>query len=288
MSYEPRLYGLVTPEALAGDRDWYRHRARETGGPVLELGAGTGRITLGLAQDGIAIHALEADPAMLDALRRKAADHSEDVQGRVTVVEADMQRFQLPERSALIIAPFRAFLHNLTDRDQMACLTRVREHLRPGGRFAFNVFHPSLEYMSHHSGALAGVWRWVGTVPLPDGGCVVRSEANRYAWTTRHAGYAISQQTEADRAVGKPWVLYVNCPAAAVNFDTFVYLPRHNYPERDLAAPSRGRPVGLPAGVGRPAQVMCQRANSFWNELYAAACSRTSNGLKCMSASYAL
>jgi SAM-dependent methyltransferase len=180
MSYEPRIYDLVTPESLAGDRDWYRHRARESGGPVLELGAGTGRITLGIAQDGISIHALEADPAMLEALRRKVADQPRDVQARVVVVEGDMRRFQLREQFALIIAPFRALLHNLTDRDQLACMTRVREHLRPGGRFAFNVFHPSLEYMSHHSGALAGVWRWVGTVPLPDGGCVVRSEANKY------------------------------------------------------------------------------------------------------------
>lgn len=180
MSYEPRLYDLVTPEALAGDRDWYRHRARESEGPVLELGAGTGRITFGIAQDGISVHALEADPAMLETLRRKAAAQPSDVQARVTVVDGDMRRFELSERFALIIAPFRAFLHNLTERDQLACLTRVREHLRPGGRFAFNVFHPSLEFMSHHHGALAGVWRWVGTFPQPDGGCIVRSEANKY------------------------------------------------------------------------------------------------------------
>jgi hypothetical protein len=56
----------------------------------------------------------------------------------------------------------------------------VREHLRPGGTFAFNVFHPSLEFMARHTGALEGVWRWAGTSPRADGGCVVRSEANRY------------------------------------------------------------------------------------------------------------
>ncbi|MBW8713162.1 MAG: class I SAM-dependent methyltransferase [Acidobacteria bacterium] len=72
-----------------------------------------------------------------------------------------MRTFQLAERFALIIAPFRAFLHNVTESDQLACLRRVHEHLRPGGRFAFNVFHPSLEFMSQHAGALAGVWRCV-------------------------------------------------------------------------------------------------------------------------------
>jgi hypothetical protein len=52
--------------------------------------------------------------------------------------------------------------------------------LRPGGHFAFNVFHPSLEYMAQHAAAFAGVWRWRGNYELSDGGFVVRSEANRY------------------------------------------------------------------------------------------------------------
>ena len=51
-----------------------------------------------------------------------------------------------------------------TSRKQTACLvSNACGHLLPGGRFAFNVFHPSLEYMARHAGALAGVWRWVGT-----------------------------------------------------------------------------------------------------------------------------
>jgi ubiquinone/menaquinone biosynthesis C-methylase UbiE len=180
VSYEPELYDFVTPETFRGDGAWYRRKAMESGGPVLELGAGTGRITLGIAKDGIRIHALDADAAMLDALRRKVADQSREVQERVAVTEGDMRMFQLTERFALIIAPFRTFLHNVTEPDQLACLRRVREHLRPGGHFAFNVFHPSLEYMAQHAGALAGVWRWAGTFQRADGGCIVRSEANRY------------------------------------------------------------------------------------------------------------
>lgn len=179
-SYEPDLYDVVTPESFRGDREWYCRKAKQGGGPVLELGAGTGRITLAIARDGIRIHALEVDAAMLDALRRKVAAQSREVQERVAVIDGDMRTFQLTERFALIIAPFRAFLHNVTEADQLACLRRVREHLRPGGRFAFNVFHPSLEYMAQHAGALAGVWRWAGTFPKADGGCIVRSEANRY------------------------------------------------------------------------------------------------------------
>jgi SAM-dependent methyltransferase len=178
--YTPELYDLVTPASFLGDAEWYRRKARESGGPVLELGAGTGRITLGIARDGVPVHGLDRDAAMLDRLRQKLANEPPEVCERVTVMAGDMRDFTVPERFSLAIAPFRAFLHNLTEHDQLACLARVREHLRPGGCFAFNIFHPSLEYMAHHTGALEGIWRWRGTFRRADGGCVVRSEANRY------------------------------------------------------------------------------------------------------------
>jgi ubiquinone/menaquinone biosynthesis C-methylase UbiE len=180
VSYRPELYDVVTPAAFQGDVDWYRRKAQECGGPVLELGAGTGRVTLAIAEAGIPVHALDASEAMLDALRSKLLHQPQAVQDRVIPVQDDMRAFELPERFALVIAPFRTFLHNVTEQDQAACLDRVRQHLRPQGHFAFNVFHPSLEYMAQHAGPLAGVWRWAGTSELPTGGCVMRSEANRY------------------------------------------------------------------------------------------------------------
>jgi SAM-dependent methyltransferase len=179
-TYEPFLYDAVTPGSFKGDLEWYRRKARESGGPVLELGAGTGRITLAIAQDGCPVHALDAHPGMLQALRSKLTALPAELQSRVTIVEADMRGFHLGRQFPLIIAPFRAFLHNLTRDDQLACLRTIYDHLRPGGYFCFNVFHPSLEYMAMHSGALAGVWRWMTTHPLPDGGRIVCSDANRY------------------------------------------------------------------------------------------------------------
>ena len=180
-TYQPHLYDLVTPPSLAGDVEWYVHKAKAADGPVLELGAGTGRVTLALARAGVAVHALDAHDGMVEMLRRKLADLPADVQRRVTIVDADMRTFELPERFGLVIAPFRAILHNLTEEDLLACFRRVRAHLREeGAGFAFNVFHPSLEVMARHVGPLEGVWRWLGTFDLPDGGWVVRSEANRF------------------------------------------------------------------------------------------------------------
>ena len=178
--YDPELYDIAMPQSFGGDVDWYRSKARAADGPVLELGAGTGRVTIPIAQDGGSVWALDANARMLATLRHKAAALPNDVQKRITIVEGDMRTFALETRFALVISPFRAFLHNLTHEDQLACVRRVYDHLRPGGRFAFNIFHPSLEYMARSAGPLAGVWRVVATHPLPDAGWLVRSEANHY------------------------------------------------------------------------------------------------------------
>lgn len=179
MTYQPDLYDIVTPTSQ-NDVDWYCRKAEQSGGPVLELGAGTGRVTLAIAAAGVAIHALDSDASMLERLKAKLSAAPADVKARTSVVSGDMRTFELAERFALIICPFRTFLHNVTEADRLACLARIRHHLRPSGRFAFNVFHPSLTFMAQHAGALAGVWRWTGNHALPSGGWVVQSEAIRY------------------------------------------------------------------------------------------------------------
>jgi SAM-dependent methyltransferase len=179
-TYEADLYDIVTSGTFRGDIEWYRRLARESGGPVLELGAGTGRVTIPIAEDGVEVTALDVDRGMLDRLHRKIANLPAGVRGRLVVREGDMRSFRLEQQFALVIIPFRAFLHNLTEDDQLACLRAVFAHVKPGGRLALNVFHPSLEFMAQHAAALAGVWRWRDSHPLDDGGSVVRSEATRY------------------------------------------------------------------------------------------------------------
>src|SRR5687768_15216319 len=128
-TYEPEIYDITTPATFRGDVDWYRSKAREAGGPVLELGVGTGRLALALARDGAEVFALDSHPGMLAALRRKIGQEPPDVQQRVVPLEQDMRTFRLEQRFALVIAPFRVLLHNLTEDDHRACFERVREHL---------------------------------------------------------------------------------------------------------------------------------------------------------------
>jgi ubiquinone/menaquinone biosynthesis C-methylase UbiE len=168
------------PGSLHGDIEWYRRKAVESGGPVLELGAGTGRITIPIAEAGIRVTALDLNAGMLDKLRQKASTLSADVRERISISRGDMRAFALDDRFALVVIPFRAFLHNATRDDQLATLRSAHAHLRGGGEVALNVFHPSLEFMAANAGALTGVWRWRATRKLPAGGFVVYSECSRY------------------------------------------------------------------------------------------------------------
>jgi SAM-dependent methyltransferase len=123
----------------SGDAAFYRELALETGGPVLELGCGTGRILLPIAADGIECTGLDNSPAMLDVLRAKGPP------ANLSLVLGRMERFDLGDhRFRLITAPFRAFSHLLDVDAQLACLACVRRHLAPGGLFAFDLFDPKL------------------------------------------------------------------------------------------------------------------------------------------------
>jgi SAM-dependent methyltransferase len=185
-NYSPDIYDRMHDSSLLGDVEWYRQKAVESGGPVLELGAGTGRVTIPIAEAGIRVTAMDLDAGMLDRLRQKVLKLPADVQRRVAAHSGDMRLFALDERFALVIIPFRAFLHNVTRDDQLATLRRAHAHLRPGGELALNVFHPSLEYMAANAGAFAGVWRARMPEMLDGGGFVVYSEMSRYDTVRQH------------------------------------------------------------------------------------------------------
>ena len=178
-TYDGEIYDVIHPGALQGDVEWYVERAVASGGPVIELGAGSGRVTIPIAARGIPVTAVDLSESMLARLRDKVAAGGDEVRSRVAIHRSDMRSFTLAERFALAIIPFRAFLHNVTRDDQLATLRCIHAHLRPGGALAFNVFHPSLEYMAASAGALTGTWRWRETRQIGDGRLVL-SDASRY------------------------------------------------------------------------------------------------------------
>jgi SAM-dependent methyltransferase len=129
------------------DVAFYRDAARDFGDPVLELGCGTGRITMALAETGKRITGLDLSERMLERAVKKRAALRVEARERVHLVQGDMTRFDLGEKFRLIIIPFRPFQHLLEVRQQMDCLDCARKHLAPEGRLILDVFQTDAERM---------------------------------------------------------------------------------------------------------------------------------------------
>jgi len=124
--------------AYRDDVPHYLRLADDLGGPILELGAGTGRLTEALARAGHEVVAVDVAPAMLARARARVTAPN------VRFVEADMRALDLGQQFALVIAPFNTLMHAYTLSDQDSTLAGVHRHLAQGGTFAFDVYQPHL------------------------------------------------------------------------------------------------------------------------------------------------
>lgn len=124
--------------SVTEDIGFYVDLALESGGPVLELGVGSGRIAVPTALAGVPVVGVDLSPEMLDLAWARALPHRVSLR----LVRADMRRLPELGRFALVTVPFRALLHLRDDDERLALLTAVRGLLLPGGRLAFDVFHP--------------------------------------------------------------------------------------------------------------------------------------------------
>jgi SAM-dependent methyltransferase len=155
---------------LEGDVQFYVEEAHKTETPVLEIGCGTGRILLPIAQAGVPIVGLDRSTTMLGILRRKLGKLGPETQNRVELVEADMRDFSLGEQFNLITIPYRAFLHLLTSKAQRQALACIREHLTDKGRLIFNIFDPSHELIAARLGPLGATLQKDSEFVHPDTG----------------------------------------------------------------------------------------------------------------------
>jgi SAM-dependent methyltransferase len=170
--YSAQFYDNVERYTTRPDVDFYVQSARESGGPVLELGCGTGRVLIPTARAGLAVTGLDASPAMLAICRDKLGAEPDEVRARVALIQGDMRSFDLGKIFALAVTPFRPFQHLLTVEDQLACLECVRRHLALGGRFILDVFNPWLESLVRKDEG--ETWEDEAVRDLPDGRRVVR------------------------------------------------------------------------------------------------------------------
>jgi SAM-dependent methyltransferase len=140
--YYDAAYAKFAEQQQLVDAGFYLDLARRSGGPVLEIACGTGRILLSVARAGIAIEGVDNSAAMLGVLRGHLAAEPGEVRGRVTLHAGDMRDFRLSRKFPLVTIPFRPMQHMYTHEDQVAALRTAAEHLGDGGLLAFDVFYP--------------------------------------------------------------------------------------------------------------------------------------------------
>jgi SAM-dependent methyltransferase len=141
--------------SVVEDVAFYLEEARHSGGPVVELGVGTGRIAVPLGADGIRVIGVDSSRAMLEVCARRAALAGVTLDLRV----GDLREPPVTERVPLVICPFRSLLHMHTDEDRLGVLGAAYDLLLPGGHFVFDVFTPDADDIAQTQG------RWLEREP---------------------------------------------------------------------------------------------------------------------------
>ena len=143
--------------SVTEDVDFYVERALASGGPVVELAVGTGRIAIPVARAGVRVIGVDSSPAML-RVARKAAEEA-GVVDQLDLRLGDLRKPPVTERVPLVVCPFRTLLHMETETEKLRALQAAHALLEPDGRFVFDVFAPSREDIAETNG------RWLEREP---------------------------------------------------------------------------------------------------------------------------
>ena len=141
-----KYYDLTLGISGDAEVEWYLSKARASGGPVLDLACGTGRLALLLAREGFEITGIDPSEGMLNQFREKLRGEPAEVRQRIRIENQRMSNFRLGRKFNTVIC-CDAFFHNLTVEEEINCLKQVAQHLTPNGRFVFNLPNPTCEFI---------------------------------------------------------------------------------------------------------------------------------------------
>jgi SAM-dependent methyltransferase len=152
-------YSDLDLEDDPGDLDLYLALAERATGPILELGAGSGRLAVPLAAAGHDVTAIDLDRAMLDRARTRA-DEAGVAHDRLELVEADLLglRHRAAGRFGLAIIALNSIMLLATRHGQRRALQVMAAHLAPGGIAVVDVWLPDVEDLGRFDGRLLHEW----------------------------------------------------------------------------------------------------------------------------------
>jgi SAM-dependent methyltransferase len=151
-----RLYDPWS-RSVVEDVDFYVGLAVESGGPVVELGVGTGRIAVPIATAGVHVIGVDSSRGMLEVCGERAA--AAGVANLVELRVGDLAAPPVGGPVPLVLCPFRAYLHLEDDDARLVALEAAHRLLGPGGRLAFDVFAPGRDDVEETHG------RWLEREP---------------------------------------------------------------------------------------------------------------------------
>jgi SAM-dependent methyltransferase len=127
------------PFATRPDEPFYKEMAKRYGSPILEMGSGTGRISLLLAEERHEIVGLELSPEMLQIAKEKLSKLPSEVRSRVTLILGDITDFDLDKTFKMVIVP-SSFKFLLTRDEQLDCFKYAKNHLDDDGVFILDLY----------------------------------------------------------------------------------------------------------------------------------------------------
>jgi SAM-dependent methyltransferase len=170
---DPAHYDVLAQMTAPDDLPFYRALVAEHGGPVLELGCGTGRVVLALAREGVETVGVELSAPMLAAARLRAEREGLGV----TLALGDLRSFALDTTFALVLLPYNTLNHLHALDDLRRCFRTVRRHMDARSRFVVDTFQPSLAFLGGAPERARPILRYRDPYTARE---VVLSEENHY------------------------------------------------------------------------------------------------------------
>ena len=131
----------------------YAELAAEYGGPIFEVGSGTGRVMFHLAKAGYDVHGIDIEPAMLDRARQRAQEEP-SLKKRLQFIQNDILKFKTDQKYPLVIVPYNGLMHFHAQQQQIDVLRRLHDLMTPDALLVLDLPNPADAFAAQDSDAM--------------------------------------------------------------------------------------------------------------------------------------